>query len=118
MLMFRSGKWAGVRPCYEAVDRIRAACDEATPGPDGGKLTVAAAALRWLYSHSELDGAKGDGVILGASSVGQLQLNLGAAAAAARGEPLPEGVVAAMDAAWEVCKPAAPPYSRGHSKIV
>eukprot|EP00227_Mantoniella_beaufortii_P002029 CAMPEP_0197613194 /NCGR_PEP_ID=MMETSP1326-20131121/58733_1 /TAXON_ID=1155430 /ORGANISM="Genus nov. species nov., Strain RCC2288" /LENGTH=353 /DNA_ID=CAMNT_0043182039 /DNA_START=50 /DNA_END=1111 /DNA_ORIENTATION=+ len=103
---------------FAAVDAIRAACDEAAPGPDGARLTVAAAALRWLYSHSELDGAKGDGVILGASSVGQLQLNLGAAAAAARGEPLPQEVVAAMDAAWEVCKPAAPPYSRGHSKIV
>jgi len=56
---------------FEAVERIRGACEEA-----GGGLTVAAAALRWLYSHSELDGAKGDGVILGASSAVHLEANM------------------------------------------
>lgn len=95
--------------CVQAVDNIRAACDSA-----GGGLTPAAAALRWLYSHSQLDGAKGDGVILGASSVSHLEDNL----AAARGGTLPASVLEAIDAACHVCRPAAPPYSRGHSKIV
>lgn len=75
---------------FAAVDTIRAACEEA-----GGGLTASAAALRWLYSHSGLDGAKGDGVILGASSAAHLEENLAAAAAAARGELLPAGVLEA-----------------------
>ena len=96
---------------FDAIDTIAAACEAA-----GGGLTPASAALRWLYSHSALDGAEGDGVILGASSVAHLEANLEAAAAAARGETLPEGVLAAIEEAWEVCKPATPPYARGHSK--
>ena len=97
---------------FDAIDTIAAACEAA-----GGGLTPASAALRWLYSHSALDGAEGDGVILGASSVAHLEdENLEAAAAAARGETLPEGVLAAMEEAWEVCTPATPPYARGHSK--
>ena len=43
--------------------------------------------------------------------------NLATAAAAARGEALPPGVLAAIESACEVCRPAAPPYSRGCSKI-
>jgi aflatoxin B1 aldehyde reductase len=49
--------------------------------------------------------------------VEHLEANLEAAAAAARGEVLPAGVLEAIEAACEVCRPAAPPYSRGHSKI-
>jgi aflatoxin B1 aldehyde reductase len=64
-----------------------------------------------------LDGKKGDCVILGASSVGHLEANLAAAEKAAVGEALPECVLEAIEAAFEVCKPVAPPYSRGHSKI-
>ena len=96
---------------FDAIDTIAAACEAA-----GGGLTPTSAALRWLYSHSALDGEEGDGVILGASSVAHLDENLEAAAAAARGETLPEGVLAAIEEAWEVCKPATPPYARGHSK--
>ena len=49
---------------FDAIDTIAAACEAA-----GGGLTPTSAALRWLYSHSALDGVEGVGVILGASSV-------------------------------------------------
>ena len=68
------------RPEYfAAVDAIAAAC-----GKHEG-LTVADASLLWLYSHSRLDGARGDGVVLGASSEAHLEANLGAAARRRRG---------------------------------
>ena len=39
-------------------------------------IDPADAALRWMYNHSALDGSKGDAVIIGASSVKQLEANL------------------------------------------
>ena len=95
---------------FAAVDTVCAACETHGVAP-------AEAALRWLYSHSHLDGAKGDCVILGASSAAHLEANLAAAEKAANGEALPESVLEAIEAAFEVCAPVAPPYSRGHSKI-
>lgn len=98
---------------FNAVDAVAAACAES--GETG--LTPASAALRWLYSHSQLDGAKGDAVILGASSVAHLDANLSAARVAAAGEPLPAVVLEAIENANRACAPAAPPYFRGHSKL-
>ena len=98
---------------FDAVDAVAAACAES--GETG--LTPASAALRWLYSHSQLDGAKGDAVILGASSVAHLDANLAAARVAAAGEPLPAVVLEAIENANRACAPAAPPYFRGHSKL-
>ena len=98
---------------FDAVDAVSDAC--AASGEAG--LTPASAALRWLYSHSQLDGAKGDGVILGASSVAHLAANLDAARVAAAGEPLPAVVLEAIENANRTCAPAAPSYFRGHSKL-
>ena len=100
------------RPEYfAAVDAIAAAC-----GKHEG-LTVADASLLWLYSHSRLDGARGDGVVLGASSEAHLEANLGAAARAAAGETLPDDVLDAIEAGFEMCAGVQPPYSRGHSRL-
>ena len=78
-------------------------------------VAPADASLRWLYRHSALDGAKGDAVIVGASSVSQLEANL---ASAARAEPLPRDILDAFDAGWEKCRAASAPYFRGHCKII
>ena len=103
--MYTSRFWLD---CYhDAVDEIVRACERHGVSP-------ADAALRWLYNHSELDGSKGDAVIIGASSVSQLESNL---ASAARSDPLPDDIVGAMDAGWERCRPASAPYFRGHCKI-
>ncbi|RDW93834.1 Aldo reductase [Aspergillus mulundensis] len=55
-------------------------------------------ALRWLSHHSELKEELGDGVVLGSSSVKQLDENLRAMA----GGPLPDEIVDVLDRAWEI----------------
>ena len=90
---------------FAALVAAREACDAA-------QVPMAEAALRWLAHHSCLDGGRGDGIILGASSVGQLEANL----EATRAGPLPEAVTAAWDVAWEVARASAPVYAGyGHS---
>lgn len=78
----------------------------------GGGLTMIETGLRWAVYHSALrvggvDGKEGnDGVILGVSSVEQLDANL----TALEKGPLPEGVVKALDEAWAVSKADTAPY--------
>lgn len=71
-------------------------------------LTLIEIALRWLCHHSALNIKSGgtDGIIIGVSSLKQLQENL----ADIKKGPLPDDVVAALDEAWLVAKPTAPDY--------
>lgn len=74
-------------------------------------LTLIEIALRWCVHHSELKTrVKGgnDGVIVGVSSMKQLESNL----ADLEKGPLPDEVVKALDEAWMVCKATAPTYFR------
>ncbi len=96
---YRDRYWTGAH--FNALERIRAACDAAG-------LPMAAAALRWAVHHSGMAGFGQDAVILGASSATHLEANL---AACADG-PLPAEVVVALDAAWSVARPACPKYFR------
>lgn len=71
-------------------------------------LTLVEVAIRWLVHHSGLKVADGgpDGVVLGVSSLAQLEQNLDAMEAG----PLPEAVVQALDAAWKTVKPESSDY--------
>lgn len=74
-------------------------------------LTLLEVALRWCVHHSKLqmvDGTKRDGVIIGVSSLKQLEGNL----ADLEKGPLPEEVVQTLDEAWDVCKASSPTYWR------
>jgi aflatoxin B1 aldehyde reductase len=74
-------------------------------------LTLVEIALRWCIHHSALKTRiKGgnDGVIIGVSSLKQLEGNL----AYLEKGPLPDDVVQALDEAWMVSKATAPPYFR------
>jgi len=71
-------------------------------------ISLVDAAIRWMYHHSQLDGAQGDKVIIGGSKLHHLEENLKAAAAG----PLPEDIAAAWEKAWAVAKPDCPPYFR------
>ncbi|XP_070702674.1 aflatoxin B1 aldehyde reductase member 3 [Pempheris klunzingeri] len=73
-----------------------------------GKPTMTSAALRWMYHHSQLKSDLGDGVIIGMSSMEQLQQNL----AAAEEGPLDDRVVAAFDEAWNLVAHECPNYFR------
>ena len=67
---------------------------------------MAEAAYRWLANHSCMKDGMGDGILLGASRQEQLVQNLEAADKGA----LPDGIIAAMDEAWEIARPDSPAY--------
>ncbi len=58
-------------------------------------------AMSWLVNHSLLDDARGDGIILGASSIDHLKQNMAACATA----PLPQAILDILDRGWEIIKP-------------
>ncbi|XP_020754894.2 aflatoxin B1 aldehyde reductase member 3-like [Odocoileus virginianus] len=70
--------------------------------------SLASAALRWLYHHSQLQGLRGDAVILGMSSLEQLEENLAAVKAGCLGS----AVVQAFDQAWRLVAHDCPNYFR------
>jgi aflatoxin B1 aldehyde reductase len=72
---------------------------------------LAEAAFRWLAHHSCLDPSKGDGILIGASSMEQLEQNLSAPGQGV----LPEAVVSAFSAAWEEARPDSPEYFNFYS---
>lgn len=79
-----------------------------TPVLQSYNLTHAEVGLRWLVHHSKLNIKDGnDGIIIGASSVEQLQSNL---RDIQEKGPLPKDVVDVLDEAWEVTKSKAGNY--------
>ena len=97
-------------PQFQALDIVLAAC-AAVPEDEGGPVPPAEAALRWCAHHAGLSAERGDGIIVGASSVAHFEANM---AALGKG-PLPPSVVAAYDDGWETCRASAPEYQRGVS---
>jgi len=91
---------------FAALGRIRDAC--AAHG-----LGMVPATYSWLLRHSKLDASMGDGLLLGASSMEQLDANLAACCEAA---PLPAPVAASFDGAWDTCRKGAFPYWRSYSR--
>jgi aflatoxin B1 aldehyde reductase len=91
---------------FEAMNLIRKACE------DEG-ITMVEATYRWLLRHSALD--ENDGILLGASSIEQLQQNLSGCLAAVEKGPLPTTILEAFDEAWEITKDGAFPYWRSYS---
>lgn len=86
---------------FAALERVRERCE-------AQGVSMAAGALRWELYHSRLSAEQGDTLIIGASSPEQLTNNLQSAAAG----PLPQEMLAAYDQAWEIARPACPPYFR------
>lgn len=96
---YRDRYWK--KPFFAALELLSAACLEQG-------ITLVQAAYRWLVHHSALSGTKGDGIVVGASSVVQLDQNL----QAMRQQPLPISIVEAFEAAWAAAKPECPDYFR------
>lgn len=90
---------------FEAIALVEKAL-QAADGTSAPSMT--SAALRWMYHHSQLQGALGDAVILGMSSMQQLAQNL----AAAEEGPLEPAVVQAFDEAWHLVAHECPNYFR------
>ncbi|XP_048077943.1 aflatoxin B1 aldehyde reductase member 2-like isoform X2 [Ursus arctos] len=90
---------------FEAIALVEKALQAAY---GGSAPSMTSAALRWMYHHSQLQGALGDAVILGMSSVQQLTQNL----AATEEGPLEPAVVQAFDRAWQLVAHECPSYFR------
>jgi aflatoxin B1 aldehyde reductase len=67
-------------------------------------VTMADAAWRWVLFHSVLDGSKGDRVLIGPSTIGQLEEYTKGVEAG----PLPDELVDKLDGLWEGVKGVAP----------
>jgi len=79
---------------FEALTLIQEACKDSN-------LSMVEATYLWLMRHSALDSSNGDGVLLGASSIEQLEQNLKSCALASDSE-LPQPLVDVFDKAWEL----------------
>ncbi|CAN9493150.1 unnamed protein product [Ophioblennius macclurei] len=90
---------------FEAIDGVLKTL-EVVYGSE--KPSMTSAAMRWIYHHSQLKGDLGDGVIIGMSTMEQLQQNL----AAAEEGPLDQNVVQAFDEAWNLVAHECPNYFR------
>ncbi len=82
---------------FEAIDILREAC---------GEISLVEATYRWLAFHSALDAKQGDGILIGASKLSQLEQNI----VAIEKGPLPENVVDGFERAWQYCKADSPEY--------
>ncbi|PTB50907.1 hypothetical protein M431DRAFT_485606 [Trichoderma harzianum CBS 226.95] len=74
---------------HDAIRKLKGACDSTSP-----PLTLQEAALRWIVNHSAL--GDGDGVIVGAKRIDQLESNV----KDARAGPLPEHVRDTIEGLW------------------
>ncbi|KAB0396724.1 hypothetical protein E2I00_019845, partial [Balaenoptera physalus] len=90
---------------FKAIALVEKAL-QAAYGPSAPSMT--SAALRWMYHHSQLQGAHGDAVILGMSSLEQLEQNL----VATEEGPLEPAIVQAFDQAWHLVAHECPSYFR------
>jgi len=71
-------------------------------------ISLVSAAFRWLAFHSALDSGAGDGILLGASHISQLEQNINAVKAGT----LPRSIISGFDDAWLSVMPDSPDYFR------
>ncbi|NP_001133222.1 aflatoxin B1 aldehyde reductase member 3 [Salmo salar] len=109
---FFGNNWAGAyrdrywkESHFQAIDLVQKAMETAY---GSNKPSMTSAALRWMYHHSHLKGDLGDGVIIGMSSMEQLEQNL----SASEEGPLDERVVEAFKHAWDLVAHECPNYFR------
>lgn len=91
---------------FRALGIIKDACDS-------HGICLIEASFRWLLRHSAL--TENDGVLLGASSIKQLDENLDACIAGIEKDPLPESILQAFDQAWMITEKTSFPYWRSYS---
>ena len=79
---------------FKAVDVIYKACEA-----EG--ISMVDATYLWLLNHSKLDGRYNDGLLIGASSLSQLESNLNACSNA-RTRVLSDTILKSFDEAWDI----------------
>lgn len=86
---------------FDAVELIKEECQRQD-------VSIIEVAYRWLAYHSMLNAERGDGIIIGASKVYQIEQNI----VALNNGPLSDDMVEVINDAWEICKKDAPEYYR------
>ena len=84
---------------FDAVNIVTAKCKEFN-------IELTEAAFRWLTNHSLLDKSRKDGIIIGASSIYQLEQNI----ESVNKESLPQEIIRALDLAWFEAMYESPEY--------
>lgn len=84
---------------FDALGEIKEACN-------AENVPMAEAAYRWLVHHSNMSAEIGDGILLGASRIEQMEQNM---VAATKGK-LSQSILDAMDEAWDIARPDSPAY--------
>jgi len=79
---------------FDVLRELQDACAESG-------LKPVAVAMSWLINHSRLDATRGDGIILGASSLDHLQQNM----AACEQAPLDASILEILERGWAIIKP-------------
>jgi len=105
-LRYRERYWH--QSYFESIQEIQKVISSEKSSNDN-QITLADTAFSWLINHSKLDPKYGDGIIIGASSIQQLEANLNSCIIA---KPLSEKVVLAFDEAWSHSKSNCPTYFR------
>lgn len=109
---FSHGKWSEVyrtrywrESVFKGIEHVQEVLDQCY---GVGTVCLASAAIRWMNHHSKMCPKQGDGIILGVSSMEQLEINL----RSCEEGPLDERVVKAFDDAWEAEKGRCANYFR------
>jgi aflatoxin B1 aldehyde reductase len=72
-------------------------------------ITLIQICLSWLYYHSQLSANKGDGIIIGGSTVEQITTNIDTVKQL---KPLPDEVLTQIEEAWKLAAPVCEQYWR------
>ena len=91
---------------FEAIALIQKSCEEEN-------ISLLQATFKWLLQHSALGG--NDGILIGASSISQLEQNLEACSPSTDGITLSPSILKAFDEAWKRTESGAFPYWRSYS---
>ena len=97
------------RPNYQARYWKKSYFEAAVLIKEAGKkydITIIEATYRWLAYHSMLKADRGDGLIIGASRLSQLEQNI---KAFNKGE-LPSDLLEVFEKAWQISRLDAPEY--------
>ncbi|KAG0045308.1 hypothetical protein BGZ83_009478 [Gryganskiella cystojenkinii] len=93
---------------FEAVELLKRVCE-----PHG--LSLVQVAFDWLQFHSKMSAKRGDGIIIGASSLDHTIHNLDALK---NGKSLPQDVLEAVDRCWEMTRESSPSYFRTKDQMM
>ncbi|KAF9955945.1 hypothetical protein BGZ72_003262 [Mortierella alpina] len=93
---------------FDAVDVLKHVCE-----PHG--LDLVQVAFDWLQFHSKMNAERGDGIIIGASSLKHTVQNL---EALKKGRPLPKDVLEALDRCWDITRESSPSYFRTKDQMM